>query len=138
MTYVLDASAILRFLDKEAGAERIRDLLHDAAKGRVRLLLSSANWGELVHALYKRNSQTAEAILGKLQTLPITIVPVEATDAAVAGKLKWSFRIPYVDALAAALALSCSKSERTALVTADYDFKSLQKGVIAIEFLPAK
>lgn len=138
MTYVLDASAILRLLDNEAGCDRVRDLLRGASQGKIRLLLSAANWGELVHALYKRNSGTAEAILSNLQMLPITIVPVDETDAGIAGKLKWSFRIPYADALAAALALTRSKSERTTLITADYDFKSLQKGVIAVEFLPAK
>jgi len=138
MTYVLDASALLRFLDKEAGGDRVRDLLQGAVKKRLRLLLSAANWGELVHALYKRNPGNAETILNDLQRLPVSVVPVDAADAAVAGKLKWKYHIPYADALAAALCMSSSQSDRTILVTADYDFKSLQKGLIAIEFLPAK
>jgi ribonuclease VapC len=138
MIHVLDASAVLRFLDKEPGAQRIRDLLHEAAKGRSRLVLSAANWGELVHALYKRDATGAERLLGSLQVLPIEIIGVDADDAAVAGKLKWKFRIPYVDALAAALTFRLSRTEKTALVTADYDFKPLQPGVIAVEFLPAK
>ncbi len=138
MTYVLDASALLRFLDREAGAERVRDLLQGAVKKRNQLLLSAANWGELVHGLYRRNSDDAEALLADTQRLPITIVPVDAADATVAGKLKWEYRIPYADALAAALTMSRSKSDRTVLVTADYDFKSLDKGLVAIEFLPAK
>ena len=138
MTYVLDASALLRFLDREAGGDRVRDLLQGALKGRLRLVLSAANWGELVHALYKRNSSTAETILNDLQRLPITIVSVDAADAAAAGKLKWKYRIPYADALAAALSMSHSQSDRTTLVTADYDFKSLDKGLLSIEFLPSK
>jgi predicted nucleic acid-binding protein len=138
MTYVLDASALLRFLDREAGSERIRDLLQGAVKGKLQLLVSAANWGELVHALYKRNSIAAEAILMNLQRLPIMIVSVDAADATIAGKLKWKYHIPYADALAAALTMSRSKSDRTTLVTADYDFKSLEKALIAIEFLPAK
>jgi predicted nucleic acid-binding protein len=138
MTYVLDASALLRFLDREPGAERVRDLLQGAVRKRNQLLLSAANWGELVHAIYKRNSDNAEAILADMQRLPITIVPVDVADATVAGKLKWKYRIPYADALAAALTVSRSQSDRAVLVTADYDFKSLEKGLITIEFLPAK
>ena len=33
-TYVLDASAILRFSDKEAGFDRVRDLFIQAATAR--------------------------------------------------------------------------------------------------------
>src|ERR1035437_1999443 len=53
-TYVLDASAVLRFTDKEAGFDRVRDLFVHAAQGKIALLLSAVNWGEIVGALYKR------------------------------------------------------------------------------------
>jgi PIN domain nuclease of toxin-antitoxin system len=53
-THVLDASAILRFGDKEAGFDRVRDLFIEAAQGKTELLLSAVNWGEIVGALYTR------------------------------------------------------------------------------------
>lgn len=142
MIYVLDASAILRFTDKEPGYDRVRDLLYDAAQGSARVLLSAVNWGEIVTVLYKKDSQSADAILANLAALPITVVPVDANSAAEAGKFKWTFNVPYADAFAGALALSCSqpshKPAAAALVTADYDFKNIPKGTIKIEFLPVK
>ena len=45
-TYVLDASAILRFTDKEAGFDQVRDLFVRATQGEVDLLLSAVNWGK--------------------------------------------------------------------------------------------
>ena len=46
-THVLDASAILRFGDKEAGFDRVRDLFIEAAQGNTELLLSAVNWERL-------------------------------------------------------------------------------------------
>ncbi len=137
MIYVLDASAILRFTDREAGFERVRDLFYDSAKGNAQLLLSSVNWGEIVAVLHKKSGAGAEGILASLAALPMTIMPVDAAAAADAGKFKWSFSIPYADAFAGALTMS-HKSEHATLVTADYDFKNVPKGTIRIEFLPAK
>ncbi len=142
MIYVLDASALLRFTDREPGFERIRHLLNEAAKGNTEILLSAVNWGEIVTVLYRKNTATAEEILGNLAALPITIAPVDAAAATVAGKLKWSFDLPYADAFAGALVLSRSTgghdAEPVTLVTADYDFKNLPKGTMRIEFLPVK
>jgi predicted nucleic acid-binding protein len=137
MIYVLDASAILRFTDKEPGFERMRDLFYEAAEGSAQLLLSSVNWGEIVAVLYKKDSRRAEGIQANLAALPMTIIPVDAIAAAEAGKFKWSFDVPYADAFAGVLALNY-KSEHATLVTADYDFKNVPKGTIKIEFLPTK
>jgi predicted nucleic acid-binding protein len=137
MIYVLDASAILRFTDKEPGFERVRDLFYEGAKGNAELLLSSVNWGEIVAVLHRKSGGVAESILASLATLPMRVVSVDAAAAADAGKFKWNFKVPFADAFAGSLALS-RKSEHPTLVTADYDFKNVPKGMIRIEFLPAK
>jgi AbrB family looped-hinge helix DNA binding protein len=87
MIYVLDASAILRFTDKEPGFERVRELFYEAAEGSAQLLLSSVNWGEIVAVLYKKDSRRAEGIQANLAALLMTIVPVDAIAAAEAGSL---------------------------------------------------
>jgi predicted nucleic acid-binding protein len=142
MTYVLDASTLLRFTDKGPGYDRVRDLFYDAAKGKTQLFLSAVNWGEVVTVLYRKNSRNAETLLGNLAALPINIVAVDAPAAAIAGKFKWSFNVPYPDAFAGALTLHQSNANQEAepatLLTADYDFKNVPKGTIRIEFLPAK
>jgi predicted nucleic acid-binding protein len=139
MTFVLDASAILRFTDMEPGCERVRSLLYQAAEGQVELLLSAVNWGEIVGVLHAKRQADAESILGKLAALPITILPVDAYDAAEAGRFKCRFKVAYADAFAGSLTLKRSQDGTHAtLLTADYDFKALPKGTIRIEFLPGR
>jgi predicted nucleic acid-binding protein len=140
MTYVLDASAILRFTDKEVGFERVRNLLMQAANGNIKLLLSAVNWGELAGALYKRSGALpssmikAGALTANLAALPITIVAADKEDAERAAIFKYDFKVSYADAFAGSLAVR----ENATLVTADYDFKSVPTGTMKIEFLPAK
>jgi PIN domain nuclease of toxin-antitoxin system len=136
-TYVLDASAILRFSDKEAGFDRVRDLFIEAAQGKAELLLSAVNWGEIVGALYKRAgglSALTNNLAANLAAVPLTVVPADKDLAASAAIFKYDFKVPFVDAFAGSLALH----ENATLVTADYDFKSVPSGTIKIEFLPAK
>ncbi len=139
-TWVLDASAILRYTDKEPGYKRVRELFQQAAKGEAELLLSAVNWGEIVGALYKRvGMMRARTIAGSLAVLPITIVPVDTAYAEAAAIFKCDFKVPYADAFAGALTLArTSPPRRATLVTADYDFKSIPTGTIKIEFLPPK
>ncbi len=139
--YVLDASAILRFTDKEAGFDRVRDLFIQAAQGDVDLLLSAVNWGEIVGALYKRAGGLSASALtnvgslaANLAALPVTVVAADKDLAEGAAIFKYNFKVPFVDAFAGSLALQ----ENATLVTADYDFKSVPSGTIEIEFLPAK
>src|SRR6266849_2367860 len=136
-TYVLDASAVLRFSDKEAGFDRVRDLFIQAAQGKVELLLSAVNWGEIVGALHKRAvglSALTNNLAANLAALPLTIVAADKDLAEGAAIFKYNFKIPFVDAFAGSLALR----ETATLVTADYDFKSVTPVTIKIEFLPTK
>ena len=139
-TCVLDASAVLRYTDKEPGYKRVRELFKQAAKGEAELLLSAVNWGEIVGALYKRvGMMRARTIAGSLTALPITIVPVDTSHAEAAAIFKCDFKVPYADAFAAALTLArSSPQQRATLVTADFDFKAVPAGTIKIEFLPPK
>lgn len=141
ITYVLDASAILRFTDKEAGFDRVRDLFIQAARGDVDLLLSAVNWGEIVGALYKRvggmpasTLTNVGSLAANLAALPITVVAADKDLSESAAIFKYDFKVPFVDAFAGSLALR----ESATLITADYDFKNVPSGTMNIEFLPAK
>ena len=143
-TYVLDASAVLRFTDKEPGFNRVRDLLKLAAKSDAELLVSAVNWAEIVIALHKRGggvSQIAVNLAANLAALPITIIPVDQVQAEVAASFKCNYKIPLADAFAATLSLLRSSGppkQQATLVTADFDFKSIPAGTMKIEFLPTK
>ena len=47
--YVVDACALLRFAQAEAGGERMRELLYEAAAGKCKLLMHIINLGEVVY-----------------------------------------------------------------------------------------
>jgi PIN domain nuclease of toxin-antitoxin system len=132
--YVLDASALLRFLDREPGFDRIAGLLKQAMRGGIRLLVSAVNWGEVVSVLCRAHGlSAAKATASKLRALPLEIVAADAERAEEAGIFKEDFKVPYADAFAGSLAMR----EKATLVTADFDFKSATRSV-AIEFLPDK
>lgn len=134
MTYVLDASSLLRFLDNEGGAGRIEVLLNKARIDGNELLLSAVNWGEIVYVLMRAHGSTkARAVVDGLASLPLKIVSATASHAEEAAWFKEEFRVPYADAFAGALA----RRSNVTLVTADYDFKSAG-AAIKVEFLPAK
>jgi PIN domain nuclease of toxin-antitoxin system len=132
--YVLDASALLRFLDREPGFDRIAALLKQATRGGVRLLVSAVNWGEVVSVLCRAHGlSAAKATASKLRALPLEIVAADAEGAEAAGFFKQDFKVPYADAFAGSLAMS----EKATLVTADFDFKAAAS-TIKVEFLPDK
>ena len=132
--YVLDASALLRFLDREPGFDRIAALLKQATRGGIRLLVSAVNWGEVVSVLCRAHGlSAAKATVSKLRALPLEIVAADAERAEEAGIFKQDFKVPYADAFAGSLAMR----EKATLVTADFDFKSVTRSV-NVEFLPDK
>ncbi len=131
MTYVLDANAILRYLDNEPGAARVEQLINEARTTGSELSISAVNWGEVTYVLMRKLSQPDATIVGrKLRSLPITIVPVTDVDAEQAATFKTQYAMPYADCFAAALAAKL----RATLLTADFDLKSCGAAV-KLEFL---
>lgn len=135
MVTVLDASALLRFLDDEPGANHVHRLLSSARRGDTQLIMSAVNWGEVIYAVArKRGEDAARKLAISLSSLPLTIVACGSEDALEAAFFKERFKVPYADAFAAALAARHS----AVLVTADFDFKKLPAGTLKLDFLPRK
>lgn len=121
-TYVIDASAVLDFLGNGPGASRMQQLLKEAHRLSNPLLASVANWGEVFYLSWQRHGeQSARETLADLSRLPIRVVPVDLRQALKAGELKALHKIPYVDCIAAALAVE----QKATLVTSDRDFEKL-------------
>jgi uncharacterized protein with PIN domain len=57
--YVLDTSALLRFVDDEAGAERVADTFREQADGAAKVLMCAVHWGEVAHGILKRHGAAA-------------------------------------------------------------------------------
>jgi predicted nucleic acid-binding protein len=122
--YVLDASALMAFFEREPGADQVEELLRAAAASERPLLLSVVNWGEVYYSIWRKYGEDAAARKDdEIARLPIEVVDADLPQARLAGSLKARHKLPYADAFAASLALS----RNAPLVTSDPDFKPLGK-----------
>ena len=134
MTYVLDASALLRYVLDEAGAERVGEVIRSYLRGTIRLEISAVQWGEVTGSILKSDGQSQLGkVLALLDPLGIEVIPVDKMRAARAAAIKVKHGIPYADAFAAELGMERGKI----LLTGDYDFTEM-KSAMKIEFLPRK
>jgi predicted nucleic acid-binding protein len=135
VTYVLDASAILRYLDGEAGSERVTAIIKEHLAGKGRAVISAVHWGEIAGIVRKRHGAAGMgAALSRLSAFGLEVVPVSAERAVNSAVIKQERKIPYADAFGVDLA---GDSADHVLVTADFDVKPAKLDV-RIEFLPLK
>ena len=128
---VIDASALLAFLENGQGAEKVSELIkHVCEKDRM-LLISSLSWCEVCHAIFSSLDRAkAEAAIENLLTLPIEIAPFEQEDAKIVALIKAEHKTSYIDSAAVALA----KKKKTALLTIKSELKKLDK-IASVELL---
>lgn len=133
--YVLDSSAVLRFIDDEAGADRVGAIFSDCDTGNATAWISTVQWGELATKFRRKFGVGNERqLLSELLPSRSGVIPVDAEQAIRAGILRADRGIAYADAFALDLAM---RSADHVLVTADYGFKAVAD-LARIEFLPAK
>jgi predicted nucleic acid-binding protein len=125
-TTVLDASALLAMFFGQPGMEQVRDLFHKAADADKPMLISAVNWAEV---LYKLESKLGKEGLETARhfelTMPLDVAPLDRELAESAAHLKNEYDLGLADAFAAALA----KHRKAELVTADHEFKSVEKEI---------
>jgi len=135
VTFVLDTSALLRYMDDEAGADRVADILLAQTAGTARVVISAVNWGEVTTALLREHGLSGvDAAQAGLSDLRLEVIPVTALRAERSARIKFKYKIPYADAIGVELA---GDSADHILVTADFDMKPAVADY-QIEFLPAK
>ncbi|MGO8935252.1 MAG: PIN domain-containing protein [Terracidiphilus sp.] len=133
--YVLDSSALIRYLDKEAGGDRVETILKACVKGQAELHISAVQWGEVAGNLRKRfGAQEEERVLSRLLPSEVRIIPVNGERAVRAAELRVDHKLAYADCFALELAM---ETPDHVLVTADFGFKTVDN-LAQIEFLPAK
>jgi predicted nucleic acid-binding protein len=135
VTYVLDSSAVLRYLHSQAGSERVAEIIKGHLAGACEALTPAAHWGEIAGItckLYGRREM--EKVLSRLGAFGLQVVAADGDSAVRAALIKIETGIPYVDSFAVELA---GRGSNRVLVTADFDFKPASQQV-KIEFLPAK
>ncbi len=124
-TYVLDASALLAFLQKAPGAYRVNEILKEALRKHAKVLMSAVNYGEVYgKILPEYDSERTFAIMQAASSLGIETVDATPQRACKAADLKTQYKLYYADSFAAALAIE----HKATLVTSDNDFRRLGHG----------
>jgi predicted nucleic acid-binding protein len=123
MVKILEAPAIMLYLEKKPGYEKVRDLLTRAAANGNNLLVSTVNMGELYYLLLRhRSTQESDKIMALVETFPIDFISVDSTLAKQAALFRLKGKLSYEQCIAAALA----KVKRGELITAETEFKVLE------------
>ena len=121
-TSLLDSFAMLAFLNKEKGFEKVRELMRAAQLSSTPLLMNEINIGEVYYVTAKdRSVERAEEFLHRLETLPILPVSNSFADVLEAARIKARFPISYADAFVVATAVRMN----AAIVTGDPEFQSV-------------
>jgi predicted nucleic acid-binding protein len=123
--YVLDANAVIRYLIKGPGIERLDKLFAQAQRGESRLSISVINRGEALYVLARR-----VGMLEAIETVRVLAHYVESAEVAEkqadgASTLKFIYKMGYADCFAAELAIRTGAT----LVTADPEFAKLGKQI---------
>ena len=125
-TTVLDASAMLAMFFGQPGMEQVRDLFHKASETDRPVFISAVNWAEVLYKMERKHGKAGLETARQFErTTPLEAVPVDRELAEAAALLKNSHKLDLADAFAAALA----KSKKAELVTADHEFKPLEKEI---------
>jgi ribonuclease VapC len=123
---LLDSFALLAFLNRERGFEKVKALLRSAVASGDPLLMNEINIGEVYYVTAKaRSPEQAEEFLQRLETLPIQPVPNAFSDVLEAARIKARLPISYADAFAAATAIRMN----AVLVTGDPELRAVAEAV---------
>jgi len=123
---VLDASALLAMFFGQPGMEQVRDLFHKASETDKSMFVSAVNWAEVLYKLERKHGkQGVETARHFELTMPLEVAPIDLELAESAAHLKNEYDLGLADAFAAALA----KHKKAELVTADHEFKSVEKEI---------
>ena len=120
--YVLDSFAMLAFFRNETGADKVKQLLHDAAADKYELYMTCVNAGEVYYMSYRKDGAAkAELVWKALQQFPVHIVDIDLEFSLAAAKIKARHSLSFADAFAAALTIK----RKATLITGDGEFETL-------------
>lgn len=123
---LLDAHALLSWLQGEQGSEEVRTLLLAAQRGEENLLASPINVGEVYYIAWRRvGREEATRFLQSLPLFPIEVCSVSEQLVWRAAEIKAQTGLSYADCFAVGTALKRGAE----IVTGDPDFKQVEQTV---------
>ena len=116
--YVFDACALIAFLNDEAGADKVEELLWDAVRLPNDLWVHEINLLEIYYGVLKQGGEPlAEQTYTRIRSLPLKVVSgLRMNVLRQAGRLKATYRV----SLAYSIARAVAKTRRVPLVTCDH------------------
>ena len=116
--YILDACALIAVLNKEDGAEVVRDLIDKANDNSVSISMNVVNLLEVYYGIRRELGQElADKVLSSVKSKSIKIIETNTEDISIeAGRLKSTYRISLADSLA----LTESSLSGAMLITSDH------------------
>ena len=129
---LLDSYALLAYLNKEDGFEKVRNVLANAQKSSLPVLMNELNVGATYYILYrKRGHEQAEYFLDTiLAGLPISMISNDFNAVISASKIKARNALSFADCFAVATA----QRENAVILTGDPEFKNVEK-LVKIDWL---
>jgi ribonuclease VapC len=112
---------------KEAGLEKVRNVLANTQKSSVPVLINELNIGETYYILYrKRGHEQAEYFLDTvLAGLPVSMISNDFNAVISASKIKARHALSFADCFAVVTA----QRENAVILTGDPEFKNVEKFV---------
>ncbi|MBI4332899.1 MAG: type II toxin-antitoxin system VapC family toxin [Chloroflexi bacterium] len=126
MTRVLDTHALMVFLEKEPGYEKVKGYFIEALHADNHLLMTSVNFAEIYYLVLREYGEKKLAeVENIIRALPLDLIDVDVPLAKEAGRIKAVKRMSYADCFAAALA----RNRGGELITGDREFKNMENEI---------
>jgi predicted nucleic acid-binding protein len=123
---VLDSYAVLVFLFRQRGHEKVLEMLERTVGTERPSLIAAPNWAEVRYMVERKaGAEQWPNVRAKLRALPIEVVPADDLLAEQAGALKATRKMSLAHCFAAALA----QQRRADLYTGDPEFRAVEKEV---------
>ena len=125
-SYCLDACALIAFLCDEQGADVVEQLLIEAERKNISLIMHRINLLEVYYGIEKSEGKSrADEILKSIYDLPITFIDkINDRIFFTASYFKSNYRLSLADAIA----LATSKTRKAKLVSSDHhEFDILER-----------
>lgn len=112
----------------ESGMEQVRSLFHKAADADRTLFIAAVNWTEVLYKVEQKQGRDGLTTAKRFErTMPLEVTVLDRELAESAAALKSDHDLGLADAFAAALAKA--KGKNSEFVTADRQFKALEKEI---------
>jgi ribonuclease VapC len=122
--FIFDSHAILKFLQKEKGHEKVACLLGDIKKKDGIKYINAINLGEIIYSTKREfGDQKKLEVLANIERLNFTILPVTNDMIFRAAEYKAQYSISYADCFILASAIE----HKATIVTGDPEFKKVER-----------